>query len=159
MNKKNTGLLIGAGAGLGLVWLIRRGLLDRLPFDVFPPLDREIVLTEDSPGHCRVTVKPKEAWLVTAQKLTWHVTNNCTADHTVSLRNWDDGHGDYFPAVDPVEDPNDPGQDGLSRHIKAGKKGKIRSKAKMPDRPWQTFTYDVFVDGEAAADPIVKLVL
>ncbi len=75
----------------------------------------------------------------------------------MSLANWDDGQGDHSPAVDPVYDPNDPGQDGLSRKI--NKKGKIRSKAKKPPRLWQTFTYEIYVDGQPAADPIVKLIL
>ena len=154
MNRKSAGLLIGAGAGIGLFWLIRRGLID-----IFPPLDREIILTQDPDGLCRVTIKPKEVWLISNQKLTWNVTNNCKKDIAVSLQNWDDGEGSDSPAVDPVYDPDDPGQEGLERTVKAEKKGKIRSKGKVPNHPWHTFTYDVYLDGKPAADPIVKLIL
>src|SRR5688500_14341364 len=152
MNRQS--LLIGAGVGVGLLWLIRRGLLD-----LFPRVDRQILLTQDPDGLCRVSVKADEAWLVSNQKLTWHVTNDCDKDITVSLQNWDDGAGSHSPAVDPVYDPDDPGQEGLAREVKAHKKGKIRSKAKVPDHPLQTFTYDVYLDGLPGADPIVKLIV
>jgi hypothetical protein len=150
MNKKTAGLLIGAGAGAALVWAVRRGLIN-----LFPRQHRYVVLDDDG-GTCRVKTKPDELYLVRKQKVTWHITNNCGKDFEVSLTNWKDEQGNRkSPAVDP--DGEESGE--LSRHVPAGETRDINGKARAASVFLETFFYDVYLNGQPAADPIVKLVL
>jgi hypothetical protein len=158
MNKKGVGLLFGAAVGAALVWLIRQREIDLFG------RKRQIRLDEKG-TTCSVVGKPEEVWLVSNQRLTWEVTNDCDRDIRVSLENWREqkvNKAEGEPAVDPDPDPDDhdePPQHGLSRVVPAHKKRKIRSKAKLAAYPLQTFEYDVYLDGVIGADPIVRLVL
>jgi hypothetical protein len=154
MNKKTAGLLIGAGAGAGLVWAARRGLID-----FFPPQNRYIVLEDDN-GTCRVTTKPAELYLVRKQKVTWHITNHCPYTVDVSLANWKDKQGlGKQPPVDPDHEGEGSSQGELSATVQANGTGRIKAKAKTPSVILETFFYDIYIDGKLGADPIVKLVL
>jgi hypothetical protein len=151
MRKKTIGVVVGAGAGLGLLYLLRAGA-----FDIFDK-EREIVIDDDGAG-VKVAVKPADASLVSTQKITWRVTNQSSHNVKVSLGNWRDPGGDDNPAVNPAPDGNDPGQDGLSRVVSSGRTKKIRARAKA-GYFLATFHYDVIIGETTLADPIIKLVL
>jgi len=156
MNKKSAGLLFGAAVGAGFVWLVRQGVLELF--------ERKRQIRVDKKGNTwRVYEKPIGVWLFSNEKVTWEVTNdNQSEDVKVSLANWREERGGDDAAVDSdpdPDDPDDPPQEGLSRVVPAGHKRKIRAKAKLAAYPFQTFEYDVYLNDQPAADPIVKLVL
>jgi hypothetical protein len=153
MNKKGAGFLFGLGAGIGLVWAVRRGLIE-----LFPRQHRHVVLT-DVDGTCHVTTKPEELLLVLNQKVTWHITNNCGAGYDVSLTKWRDEQNNEVPAgVGP--DDQESGDNELRRFVPAGQTRLINGKkARLASSLVETVKYDVYLNDQPAADPIVKLVL
>jgi hypothetical protein len=152
MNKKNVGLLFGAAVGAGLVWAVRRGLIE-----LFPRQHRYIVLT-DVGGTCHVTTKPEELLLAFNQKVTWHVTNNCAAGYNVSLTKWRDEQNN--DVTRGVADDNGSGNKDPGGYVPAGQTLPINGKkARAASGLLETIKYDVYLNGEPAADPIVKLVL
>ena len=153
MNKKSAGLLFGAAVGAGLVWAVRRGLIA-----LFPRQHRDIVLT-DVGGTCHVTTKPEEFLLAVNQKVTWHVTNNCAAGYKVSLTNWrDEQDNPVSRGVGP--DDNESGNQDPGRYVPAGQTLPINGKkARAASGLVETVKYDVYLNDQPAADPIVKLVL
>lgn len=153
MNKKSAGLLFGAAVGAGLVWAVRRGLIE-----LFPRQHRDIVLN-DVGGTCHVTTKPEELFLVLNQKVTWHVTNNCAAGYNVSLTKWRDLQ-DIAVSRGVGADDNGPGNQDPGRYVPPGQTLPINGKkARVASSLVETVKYDIYLNGELAADPIVKLVL
>lgn len=161
MKKKGVGLLLGVGAGLGVVWFFRdqiAGLFDkRVDIDV-----------EDLKGVPRVVdVTPETVTVKQNRHVRWTVHNHTQQDVLISLRDWQDdsNHEPVPPAVDA--DPDDkekPPQDGLSREVPAGKKRPIRGRARKPqnnrgEADEEDVKYAVYLGGELAVDPIVKLVV
>ena len=160
MKKKGVGLLLGVGAGLGVVWFFRdeiAALFDkRVDIDV-----------EDVKGAPRIVdVIPETVIVKHNRHVRWTVHNHSQQGVVISLRDWQDSnHEPVPPAVDA--DPDDkekPPQDGLSREVPAGKKRPIRGRARKPQKNGEEadeedVKYAVYLGEELAVDPIVKLVL
>ena len=157
MKKKTAGLLIGAGAGLGLMWTFRDRLLGLFEASA------TIVLKSRPDGSAGIGNLTDYVKVRRDRHLTWTVINNSTVDGVVSLQNWNDGSGhptEPATTADPDEhDHEHPPQEGLSRRVPAGKRRKIRGKARSPLGKSEDVHYDVFLDGHPGADPIVRLVL
>jgi len=156
MKKKTAGLLIGA-AGLGLVWAFRDRLLALFEANA------TIVLKTRPDGSAGIGNLTDYVKVRNNRQVTWTVINNATVDAVVSLQNWNDGSGNpKEPATNADPDDSDrdePAQDGLSRKVPAGKRRKIRGRARAPIGKVEDVHYDVFLDGQLGADPIVRLVL
>jgi len=153
MSDKTTGFLFGATLGLGIAaWFLRMlGNDDK---------ERIIILKTGSNGALCMK-KPEDVEIRKHKKLTWWVVNLSKADVDVSLVNWRDENGNRKdPAVNA--DPNDhdePPQNQLSRTVPQGTARKIRSKAREPEPAFlfEKVYYDVYLNGNPGADPIVKL--
>lgn len=156
MKKKTAGLLIGA-AGLGLAWAFREKLLGLFEANA------TIVLKTRPDGSAGIGNLTDYVKVRNNRHVTWTVINNATVDAVVSLQNWNDGSGNPKPPAtngDPDEnDRDEPFQEGLSRKVPAGKRRKIRGRARAPIGKVEDVHYDVFLDGQLGADPIVRLVL
>ena len=158
MKKKGVGLLLGVGAGLGVVWFFRDAITAM--FD-----KRVDIEVEDVKGAPRIVdVTPETVTVKHNRHVRWTVHNHSQQDVVVSLRDWQDdsNHEPVPPAVDP--DPDDkekPPQDGLSREVPGGKKRPIRGRARKPreEADEEDVKYAVYLGDELAVDPIVKLVL
>ena len=155
MTNKTTGLLFGAGIGLGIGWLIARGGKS--------DAERIMILKKRPNGQPGLELAPDDVEVRAGKRLTWWVVNLTDLDVEVSFTNWrDEDNQPKAPAVnaDPDNDGDDP-QNGLSRMVRKGKVKKIRSKARSPEAivfPEEVY-YDVYLDGDLAVDPIVKLIL
>ena len=155
MDKKTAGLAIGAGLGAGLAWYFlnqSRG-----------PVFLDIVLEPRPGGGPRVAQKPRFAELHLDQKITWRVTNNTDQDVRVALERWRDQQqngSSVAAAAISEDDPGDP-QAGLWRKVKARRTASIKGRGRLTKNPLlgEFVYYDVFLDDEKGADPIVKLVL
>ena len=156
MKKKTSGLLIGA-AGLGLAWTFRERLLALFEANA------TIVLKTRPDGSAGIGNLTDSVKVRNNRHVTWTVINNATVDAVVSLQNWNDGDGNQKPPAanaDPDENDRDqPSQEGLSRRVPAGKRRKIRGRARPPIGKVEDVHYDVFVNGQLGVDPIVRLVL
>ena len=156
MKKKTAGLLIGA-AGLGLAWAFRERLVALFEANA------TIVLKTRPDGSAGIGNLTDYVKVRNNRHVTWTVINNATVDAVVSLQNWNDGSGNQKPPAangDPDEnDRDEPFQEGLSRKVPAGKRRKIRGRARAPIGKVEDVHYDVFLDGQLGADPIVRLVL
>jgi hypothetical protein len=160
MNKKRAGLLIGAGAGLGLLWLVRdkiAGLFDK----------RATIDVEDVSGVPRVTFVTEEVTVKENKHVRWMVENRSQQSVTISLADWQDlKHQPVSPAVqaDPDDDKKPPQKD-LSREVPSGKKRPIRGRARAPkhnaneEPDEESVKYSVYLGKDVAVDPVVKLVL
>jgi hypothetical protein len=153
MNKK-AGLLIGAGVGAAVAWYLRRQ--DRAPVIL------NIVVEPNEKGVCRVSGKPAFTELHFNQKIFWKVINNCTTDVRVALERWrdqDQNGTSVAPAAISEDDANDP-QAGLWRKVKAGHMASIKGRGRFPlNILGEVVHYDVYLNDELGADPIVKLIL
>ena len=153
-NKKTTGFLLGAAAAVAAVWHLRNRIL--------ADIDLFIVLEPRNEGGCRVATKPNNTTARTNQKITWNITNNCPQDVRVSLEAWRTlGGSPICAAATPDNsDPSDP-QPGLWKKVKANKQGKIKARARGPNNIFfgDECHYDVYLNDELGADPIVKLTL
>ena len=166
MNKK-VAVLIGAGAGVGLGWLLRPFLLHLFGGGGGGGgnRDTDILLADNSKGNPCIKKQPDDVEIKQNKHLTWEVKNNSSSDVVISMRNWRDAQNQpVTPATDPDPDPNDherPPQRGLSREVPSGHKRKIRGKSRAPrgNEEEERVYYDVFVGEEKGTDPIVKLVL
>lgn len=144
MNKKNAGLVIGAGVGAVLAWLLRRQ--ERAPVEL------SIELGPKGTNRCAVTREPDRADLHLDQLIIWHITNNCEDSVRVSLEGWRHGNGN---PTSPAANPH--GMPGLRRKIDGrGGTGDITGKGRFG--LFEECLYDVYLDDERGADPIVKLV-
>jgi hypothetical protein len=156
MNKKTAGFLIGVGAGLGAIWALRDHLTALLDASATIEL-------KSRPGGAGVNTATEVVKVKQNHRLTWTVINNSTVDVLVSIQNWTDGQGQQRPpAVNPDvdgNDPEEPHQEGLTRRVPAGKRRKIRGKGRAPQGTVEEVHYAIFLDGQAALDPIVRLVL
>jgi hypothetical protein len=160
MKKKDVGLLLGVGAGLGLVWFCRNQIAAM--FDKRVDLEVE----DQTDGPRVVEVLPETVTVKHNGHVRWTVHNHSQQDVMISLQDWQDSsHEPVAPAVDPAPDDNEqPPQDGLSRKVPAGKKRPIRGRARKPQKDGaevdeEEVKYAIFLDGGLAVDPIVKLVL
>ena len=147
------GLLIGAGIGFGIAWLVRSlGNGDQ---------ERIIILKTRADGTPGIAKQPEYVEIRKGKKLTWWVANQTQASVDVSIQNWRDAQGNpKTPAVNPDLDANDvdqPAQNQLSRRVPAGAVRKIQSKARPPAFLFEEVHYDVFLNGNFGLDPIVKL--
>jgi hypothetical protein len=155
MSKKTTGMLIGAGAGLALVWLFR----DRLTalFDVRALI---IVKTGDD-NRPHVDFVTDEVTVRRNRNVRWSVDNRSDADVVIALADWEnENHEPVAPAVDPDPDDHDhPPQKGLTREVPAGKRLPIRGRARAPHGPSrdEKVKYAVYLGKDLEIDPIVKL--
>ena len=154
MDKKTAGLALGAGLGAGLAWYFlnqSRG-----------PVFLDIVLEPRPGGGCRVAQKPRFAELHLNQKITWRVTNHSDLDVRVALERWRDQQqngNSVAPAAISEDEPGDP-QPGLWRKVKPHQTASIKGRARLTGNLLGEFVYyDVYLDDEKGADPIVKLVL
>lgn len=157
MKKSTAGLLIGAGAGFGLLWFFRDH------FTVLADASATIELKSRPGGSAGVNSVTEVVKVKQNHRLTWTVVNNSPVDVLVSIQNWNDGGGRERPAaVDPDADPNDPDeprQENLTRRVPAGKRRKIRGKARAPQGKVEDVFYVIYLNGQPALDPIVRLVL
>lgn len=154
--RKTAGLLIGAGAGLVLGWLLR----DRFTRILDTPA--EIVVDTGKDGRPRVTFVTAEVTVKKNKHLRWQVTNRSTTDVLIALADWQDGKKEPVPpAVDADPDDHEhPPQRGLSRQVPANKKRPIRGRARAPrEGNVEKVKYAVYLDHELAVDPIVKLIV
>ena len=155
MSKKTTGILIGAGAGLALVWLLR----DRLTalFDV----RAEIIVKTGRDGNPHVDFVTDEVTVRRNKNVKWSVHNHSDADVLIALADWEDeNHQPVAPAVDPDPDDHDhPPQKGLTREVPAGNRRPIRGRARAPHGPSkdEKVKYAVYLNDHLEVDPIVKL--
>jgi len=161
MKKKGVGLLLGVGAGLGVVWFFRDAIAAM--FD-----KRVDIEVEDVKGAPRIVdVTPETVTVKHNGHVRWTVHNHSQQDVVVSLRDWQDdlNREPVPPAVDAdPDDKEQPPQDGLSREVPAGKKRPIRGRARKPQKDGEEadeedVKYAVYLGEELAVDPIVKLVL
>jgi hypothetical protein len=155
MRNKTAGMLFGAGLGAGVVWLISRAAKD--------DNERIMILKTRPDGSPGIEMLPEDVVVRSGKKLVWWVANLSDSDVVVSIRNWRNSAGQpKAPAVsadpDDIELDDDP-QHGLSRKVRKGKVKKIRSKARLPAGITEEVRYDVYLDNDLGADPIVKLVL
>jgi hypothetical protein len=153
MNKKTTGILVGAGIGFGLAWLFgRRGQDDQ---------ERIIILKTRPDGTAGIEKAPDDVEIRAGKRLTWWVANQSNLEVDVSLQHWTDAGGrPRPPAVDPDPEWDDRDQqDGLFRRVPPGQVRKIRAKARRPMGLFEEVYYDVYLNGSPGVDPIVKLVL
>src|SRR4029450_4039347 len=144
MDKRTGGLLLGAAAGLTLVW----DFFGRDQRDV----DLYIVLEPSADGGCRVATKPAYAELHLNQAVNWHITNNWNRDVGVSLEAWRNRRG---RRVHRAARSNNPHATGLRADVPAHGSGSIDAKARFG--LFEICIYDVYLDGSLGADPIVKL--
>lgn len=149
MNKKTAGLLIGMAAGLGLAWhyrgLVARGV-KRVP----------IVLRRRAERGGGVDPVPDvELKLFPPEPMLWDITNPSDEDRgggeavTVRIDGWRKHGEPSMPAVLAVS---------FERAVKPGQTKPIPALANIAAGAGE-FKYDIYVDGELALDPIVKLVL
>jgi hypothetical protein len=149
------------GAGLGLAWIFRKEWFRFLSSSAdieLKPLGKDKAGIYDQ-TQC-VTVKKNN-------HLTWTIDNQSGIDVKVTIKGWSDGKGkEKRPAVDPdrdSEDKDEPPQEknDLERLVPAGKKRKIRGRARPPaDGLEHEYVYYVtYLNDEPGEDPIVKLIL
>jgi hypothetical protein len=144
MDKRTGGLLVGAAAGIALAWhFLRRDQAE---------VDLQIGLEPADGGGCRVATKPEFAELHWMQKVNWHITNNCNQDVRVALESWRDRDGRPRP---PAANSDDPNQPGLWKKVKKNDTATIKAKARLGF--FEDCYYDVYLDDQLGADPIVKL--
>jgi hypothetical protein len=154
MNKKTAGILVGAGAGLGVALLIRK---------LFLRDAKEVHLTLHGlpGGGCEIQLPVEDVELCreNGDYVRWIISNpaegGCGENGEsvwVSVRNW---KKDKQPAQAPVFNLF-----GLARPVKRGGPPKIMTGAINPliDEGGE-FKYDVYIGEKNALDPIVKLVL
>jgi hypothetical protein len=156
MRKTTAAVLIGAGAGLVLAWLLRSR------FGAMFDASAEIVV-EDDGGQARVTFVTPYVTVKTNKHVRWMVINRSTHEVGIALAGWQDlNHRPAPPAVDPdPDDPEHPPQNGLSRPVPAGKRRPIRGRARAPQGGSfeEQVKYSVYLGSDLAVDPIVKLIL
>lgn len=147
------------GAGLSLAWIFREELFGLLPAGA----DIELKpLGKDRAGICDQTQYVK---VRSHRHLTWTIDNRSDIDVKVTIKDWTDGKGKQKqPAVNPDRDPEDEDEplqekDSLERLVPAGKKRKIRGRARPPadDLDHEYVYYVTYLNDEPGEDPIVKL--
>lgn len=153
MSNKTTGFLFGAGIGLGVAWFLR----------MLGNGDQErIVVLKTSTNNTLCMKNPEDVEVRKNKKLTWWVVNLSQWDVDVSMQNWRDAKGNPKDPAGNAE-PNDhdePPQNQLSRTVPRGTVRKIRIKARGPAKALiEEVRYDVYLNGNLGADPIVKLTL
>lgn len=148
MNKKTVGMLVGAAAG-AIAWRVSEDT---------DPVVIPIVVGEDDQGGLRLTTKPLDrVHLRFRQRVVWKITNNSKYEVRVAVENWRNTNGDrVLPVAFADEQP------GLwCRVAPNGGSNKIRGKGRLPRffvLP-EDCEYDVYLNDQLIADPIVKLVL
>ena len=160
MSKKTTGILIGAGAGLGLVRLFRDKIaaLFEVRADIIVKTGKDdkphVVFVTDA-----ITVKRN-------RHAKWWVDNRSNADVVVALADWADWEDPNHPrvpaAVDADPDDHDhPPQKELTREVPHGKRRPIRGRARAPQggASEEKVKYAVYLGTNLEVDPIVKLTL
>ena len=157
MRKTTVAVLIGAGAGLAIAWLLRSR------FGVMLDEPAEIVVEPGEGGLPRVTFVTPTVTVKKHKHVRWTVINRSTHDVGIALADWQDlSHRPAPPAVDPdPDDPEHPPQNGLSRSVPAGKRRPIRGRARAPQGGAfeEPVKYSVYLGADLAVDPIVKLIL
>jgi hypothetical protein len=148
MNKKTVGMLAGAAVG-AIAWRVSEDT---------DPLVIPIVVDADEQGAFRLTTKPLDrVHLRFRQRVVWKITNNSQYEVRVAVENWRNlSGGRVLPVAFADEQPGlwcvVPGNGGTN---------KIRGKGRLPRfliLP-EDCEYDVYLNDQLIADPIVKLVL
>ena len=148
MNNKTLGFLIGAVVG-ALAWLYRKKLVDVGVKEV------PVVLKHRKDGACGVE-KVRDVTLrrTVREPVKWLITNpehgGCGRRVVVRLDAWRRGDEPSAPPVTP--------EHSFEREVKPGQTKVIPARANR-DMADGDYSYDIFIDGERALDPIVKLVL
>ena len=149
-------MLIGAGAGAVLAWLLRARL--RGMFDA--PAQ---IIVEDDGAQPRVTSVTRSVTVETNKHVRWMVINRSSHDVGIALAGWQDlSHRPAPPAVDADPDDHEhPPQNGLSRQVPARQRRPIRGRARAPQGGAleEQVKYSVYLGPDLAVDPIVKLIL
>ena len=158
MSKKTTGMLIGAGAGLALVWLLR----DKVAA-LFGDVRADIIVKTGKDGEPHVVYVTDEITVKRNKHAKWWVDNRSNADVVIALADWEDANHQPVPAaVDPDPDDHDhPPQNGLTREVPRDKRRPIRGRARAPQggASAEKVKYAVYLGTNLEVDPIVKLTL
>jgi hypothetical protein len=156
MRKTTAAMLIGAGAGLVLAWLLRSrfGAMFNVPAEI---------IVEDDGDQPRVTFVTDRVTVKKDKHVRWMVINRSRHDVGIALAGWQDlSHRPAPAAVDADPDDHEhPPQNGLSRPVPARQRRPIRGRARAPQGGAleEQVKYSVYLGADLAVDPIVKLIL
>lgn len=156
MKKTTAAVLIGAGAGLAIAWLLRSrfGAMFDAPAEI---------IVEDDGNQPRVTFVTDSVTVKKNKHVRWTVINRSRHDAGIALAGWQDlSHRPAPAAVDADPDDHEhPPQNGLSRQVPARQRRPIRGRARAPQGGAleEQVKYSVYLGPDLAVDPIVKLIL